>query len=81
MFDLTVISPQRVFFDDAVSKLWLDGDETEYEILSIHAHLMGVLRKGRIVINGNKAIPIRKGIIQFYENRCLILIEEIGPDD
>lgn len=77
MFDLTVISPKRVLFDDAVNHLFLDGDDTEYELLSFHAHLIGVLREGRIIINNRKAIPIKKGIIRFYENRCSILVEEL----
>jgi len=77
MFDLTIISPKRILFNDAVRNVFLDGDETEYELLSFHAHLLGVLRQGLIVIDEIKAIPIRKGIVRFYENKCLILIEEM----
>lgn len=80
MFDLMVVSPQRVLFNDAVNKLFLDGDDSEYEILSFHAHLIGVLRAGRILIDEKKAIPIQKGVVQFYENRCIILVEEAEPE-
>ena len=80
MFDLTVISPKRVIFDDAVNHVFLDGNDTEYEILSFHAHLIGILREGRIIIDNKKAIPVKKGIVRFYENRCSILIEELSPD-
>ena len=76
MFDLKVVSPRRVLFDNAVDRVFLDGDDTEYELLSFHAHLVGVLQKGTIVIDNKKAIPIEKGIVRFYENQCLILVEE-----
>ncbi len=76
MFDLTIISPKKILYNDAVNQLFLDGDDTEYELLSFHAHLIGVLRPGRIVINNKLAIPIKKGIVTFYENKCTVLVEE-----
>ena len=76
MFDLEVVSPKRTLFKDAINHLSLDGDETEYEILGFHAHLIGVLRQGQIVIDNKKAIPVKKGIIRFYENKCTVLVEE-----
>ena len=76
MFDLTVISPKRVLFNDAVNHVFLDGDDTEYELLGFHAHLVGVLKQGRIVIDNKKTISIQKGIVRFYENRCTVLVEE-----
>lgn len=80
MFDLTVISPERILFNDAVNRVLLDGDDTEYELLSFHAHLIGVLRRGRIIIDNKKAIAIKKGIVKFFENKCTILVEELHED-
>ena len=80
MFDLTIISPKRVIFEDAVRQLALDGDDSEYELLSFHQHLLGVLQEGNIVIDSKIAIPIKKGVVQFYENKCLILVEEVGDE-
>ncbi len=77
MLDLTVVSPKRILFDDAVTHVFMDGDDSEYEILSFHAHLVGVLREGKIIIDNKKSIPIKKGIVRFYENRCSILVEEL----
>ena len=78
MFDLMIISPQRVLFNDAVNRVFLDGDDGEYESLSFHAHLVGILQQGSVIIDEKKAFPINKGIVQFYENKCTILVEEIG---
>lgn len=76
MFDLTIMSPQRVLYKDAVNSAFFEGDECEFELLSFHAHLISVLQTGRIIINGKKLIRIRKGIVKFYENKCMVLVEE-----
>ncbi len=81
MFDLMIISPKRVLFDDAASRVFLDGNETEYELLSFHVHLIGILRKGKIVIDEKKGILIKKGVVKFYENKCVILVEEPDPSE
>ena len=77
MFDLTIITPERILFKDAVDRVFLDGDDTEYELLSFHASLLGVLRRGQIVIDNKKAIPIQAGVVKFFENKCVILIQEL----
>ena len=56
MFDLKIISPKRIIFEDAVGRVQIDGDEGEYELLSFHAHIIGVLRAGKIIINDKKAV-------------------------
>ncbi len=77
MLDLTIISPKRVLFDDAVDRVFLDGKDSEFELLSFHAHLVGILRKGKIIYNSNRSILIKKGVVRFYENKCVILVEEL----
>lgn len=72
-----ITSPKRVLFNDAVTKVLVDGDDSEYEFLSFHTHVLGVMREGRIIINNKKTIPIRKGIVRFYENKCFMLVEEL----
>ena len=81
MFDLSIISPKRVLFDDVASRVFLDGKETEFELLSFHVHVIGILRKGKIIIDGKKGILIKKGVVKFYENKCVILVEEPDPEE
>ena len=76
MFDLMVVSPQRVLFDEAVERILIDGDDNEYELSSFHAHLIGVLGEGNIIIDNKKMVQVRRGIVKFYENKCMILVEE-----
>ncbi len=76
MFDLRIVSPQRLIYDEPADHVFLSGDDSEYELLSYHAHLMGVLGPGNIVIDNKKAVPVQSGIVRFYENTCTILVEE-----
>ena len=76
MFDLTIISPRKVVFENEVEKVLLDGEQTEFELSSFHAPLIDVLRSGRIVIDGKRAVAIERGVVNFFNNRCVILIEE-----
>ena len=75
-FKCLVISPNRKIFEDEVFSLFLTGDKGEYEILPYHYPLLGVLVKGNIVIDWNKKISIQGGIVRFYANECVIMIEE-----
>ena len=76
MFDLKVISTGRTVFADAVKSVRLDGTETEFELMSFHANLAAVLRKGQVIIDSKKKISVLRGLVSFYDNRCTILVEE-----
>lgn len=80
MFDLTVVTPKRVIFEDAVERVVVDGDESEYELMSFHAKTLGLLREGEIIINNKISIPIKAGIVSFNDNKCMILAEEYEPE-
>lgn len=81
MFDLTVVTPKRVLFEEAVDRVTIDGDDSEYELLSFHAKTLGLLRAGEIIINNKIAIPIKSGLVSFNDNKCLILVEEFESDE
>ena len=81
MFDLTIVTPKRVIFEDAVERVLVDGDESEYELMSFHAKALGLLREGDIIINNKIAIPIKAGIVSFNDNKCLMLVEEFESEE
>lgn len=81
MFDLTIVTPKRVIFEDAVERVLIDGDDSEYELMSFHAKTLGLLREGEIIINNKVSIPIRAGIVSFNDNKCLILAEEHDSEE
>ena len=75
-FKCLVISPNNLIFEDEVSSLFLTGDRGEYELLPYHYPLLGVLKKGNIIIDWKKRISINGGVVRFYANECVIMIEE-----
>jgi len=40
-----------------------------------HYPVLGILKEGNIIIDWKESIPVRSGIIRFFANDCIILIE------
>lgn len=76
MFQVTALSAKAVVFEGEAWSLFVPGDEGEFEILEHHAPIVSLLRAGRIVIDWEKSIPIQRGMMQFHDNECVLLIEE-----
>ncbi len=77
MFDLKVIGQRSVLYDAAAKSVFIDGSDSEYEFLSFHVDAVGVLRKGWIIIDNKYRIPVNCGVVNFFNNKCLILADEI----
>ena len=75
-FKCVILSPNRLIYEDEIQSIFLTGDRGEFEILSYHYPLLGVLKKSDVVINGEKRIAIRGGLVRFFANECIILVEE-----
>jgi F0F1-type ATP synthase epsilon subunit len=75
-FRCVILSPKNLIFEDEVNSLYIIGDRTEYEILVYHYPLIGLVKKGDIVIDWKRRVPIRSGILRFFANECTILVEE-----
>ena len=75
-FKCIILSPNRLVYEKEIESVFLTGDTGEYEILAYHYPLLGVLPKGDIIINWQKKIPIDGGIVRFFANECVIMIEE-----
>ena len=75
-FKCIIISPHSLVYQNEVESVFLTGDSGEYEILAYHYPLLGVLKKGVVVINWKERIPINGGVVRFFANECTIMIEE-----
>ena len=75
-FRCIILSPKNLVYENEVTSVFLQGDQGEFELLAYHYPLIGILIKGEIVIDLNKTIPIKSGIVRFYANECTILVEE-----
>ena len=77
-FRCVILSAKRLVFEDEINSLFITGDHGEYEILAYHYPLIGIV-KGDIVINWEKRLQVRGGVVRFFANECNIMIEEATP--
>jgi len=75
-FRCVILSPKSLIFENEVNSLFIIGDRSEYEILPYHYPLIGLVRKGDVIIDWKFRIPVRSGILRFFANECTILVEE-----
>lgn len=75
-FSLKVLNPKQVVFEGDVGSVFLPGEFGEFELLPYHAPILSLLREGMIVVDWKTRIPIKKGMVRFAENECVILLEQ-----
>jgi len=74
--NVTILNPKHVIFDGEAYSVFLPGDMAEFELLDFHAPIVSLLRPGRVVVDWKTSIPIKKGMVKFDDNECMILVEE-----
>ncbi len=80
-FKLSVMDPDRMVYEGEVTNLFLKGDTGEFELLPYHYPVLSLLAEGDIIIDFKYAIPIKNGIVRFFRNECVIVIEEAGKKE
>ena len=75
MFTIRILNPKRVIFEGKANGVFLQGDQSEFEILDYHAPLISLLREGDIVVDNKTYIPIKSGVVKFANNECIVLAE------
>ena len=76
MFNVTILNPKHVVYDGEAESVFVPGDLGEFELLSMHAPIVSLLKPGKVVIDWKTSIPIKNGMLKFDNNECVILIEE-----
>jgi len=75
-FSLKILNPKHVVYEGQVSSVFLPGDAGEFELLAYHVPIVSLLKEGDIVVDWKSRIPIKKGMIRFMNEECVILLEE-----
>ena len=75
-FKCIILSPNNLIYENEIKSIFLTGDTGEYEILAYHYPLLGVLTESDIVIDWKERVPIKGGVVRFFANECIILVEE-----
>lgn len=73
---VTILNPKHVVFEGEAESVFLPGDQAEFELLDFHAPIVSLLRPGNVVVDWHRSIPIKKGMVKFDNNECMILVEE-----
>jgi F0F1-type ATP synthase epsilon subunit len=76
-FKISVMTPEALLYQGQIESAFFTGDQGEYEILPYHYPVLGILSAGNIIINWREAVPIKFGLVRFFANDCIVLVEEI----
>ncbi|MDD4869661.1 MAG: hypothetical protein PHR77_03805 [Kiritimatiellae bacterium] len=71
-----ILNPKHVVFEGEAKNVFLPGDMAEFELMDYHVPIVSLLRPGKVIVDWDKVIPIKKGMIKFDNNECVILVEE-----
>lgn len=74
--NVTILNPKHVLFQGEAKSVFLPGDMAEFEILDFHAPIISLLRPGHVTVDWEHKIPIKQGMVKFFDNECTILVEE-----
>ena len=76
-FKISIMTPDALLYQNEVESAFLCGDKGEYELLAYHYPVLGILKQSNIILNWQESVPIKFGIVRFFANDCIVLVEEI----
>ena len=76
MFKVLILSSRRVLYEAEAESVFLSGDLGEFEVLENHKPIISLLKQGDIVIDWEKSIPVKKGVMRMDKNELVALVEE-----
>lgn len=81
MFRLSIVTPEKVFFEDDVSSLIVPGSEGYLGVLSNHAPLITALKPGKIEFkdfqNRPRTFAVTQGFLEVSNNTATILADAV----
>jgi F-type H+-transporting ATPase subunit epsilon len=75
-FSLRILNPKHVVFEGDVESVFLPGDAGEFELLAYHVPIVSLLKEGEIVVDWKTRIPIKRGMVRFLGEECVVLLEQ-----
>lgn len=75
-FLLKILNPKQVVFQGDVRTVFFPGDKGEFELMAYHAPIVSLLKEGEIVIDWETRIPVKKGMVRFLGDECVVLLEQ-----
>lgn len=75
-FKISVMTPEALLYQNEVESAFFIGDQGEFELLPYHYPILAVLEQSSIILNWREAVPIKFGLVKFFANDCIVLVEE-----
>lgn len=77
LFKLTVVTPETTPFDGEVFSAIFPGSDGLFEILSQHAPIVAMVKKGTVqILDRDKihhSIQVEEGFFEFYNNKGILV--------
>jgi F-type H+-transporting ATPase subunit epsilon len=81
MYLLTIVTPERIFYEDEVSSLIAPGSEGYLGVLTDHAPLISALVPGKLTVKDQKSqelvLAVGGGFMEVFKNHVTILAHSI----
>ncbi|MCB2231768.1 ATP synthase F1 subunit epsilon [bacterium] len=85
MFTLSIVTPERVYFDGDVTSLVVPGTEGYLGVLSNHAPLITSLQNGRIEFRDGSdtvhILAVSGGFLEVFDNKATLLADTVEAAD
>lgn len=78
MFKATILTSDKILFEGDVWSVFFPGAEGEFEVLEWHKPILSLLRRGNIVIDGTKKVPVERGAMRMSGDELVAVVEEQG---
>ena len=76
MIEVTILNPNEMLYGGQAESVVLPGDSGDFEVLSYHKPVIALLRPGQIVLDGHRAVEIRRGVARAHLDRLVALVEQ-----
>ena len=76
MFKVTIVTSNNVLFEGEAASIFLPGITGEFEVLELHNPIISLLKKGKIIIDWKKRIPIKRGAVRMAADELVAVVEE-----
>ena len=76
MFKAIIATSTKTLFEGDVKSIFLPGATGEFEVLEFHKPIMSLLKEGKIVIDWDKEIIIKRGAMRMSGDEFAAIVEE-----
>ena len=85
MFHLSIVTPERIYFDAEVNSLIIPGSEGYLGVLPHHAPLITALKPGKVEFtdenNKHHVLAVSGGFLEVSKNQANLLVEAVESSD